>query len=232
MGRPKPIASRLPTRLKKQNPAWDDRVFHLAVFIAYLQLEKMCTHFKTQLNDPCIYDWVYNIEQYVSHRALKLCSALIYSSSAAPIGACALSYKILSAFFMLGISFSELLFLLHVRAIYTDNKPARYFFVFLWACSAASCTTPVITAFSTPFVNIGPTNYCIGSTPPAYVGASVIVPFINDTVLFLSLAWRLQEGVYIPERETAVFKGVNVVAGRYLPCLSRALFQNGQAYFL
>lgn len=151
---------------------------------------------------------------------------------ASPIGTCALNYKIISAFFMLGISTSELLFLLHVRAIYTDSKPARYFFVFLWACSAASCTTPFITAFFTPFVNIGPTSYCIGSSPPAYVGASVIVPFVNDTVLFLSLAWRLLDTAYIPERETVMFRGVNVVAGRYLPRLSRALFQNGQAYFL
>ena len=192
----------------------------------------MYAHLKTQYSGACIPAWLYSIKQYVSSRILNFIATLIHSFSASPIGACALTIKILSAFFLLAISASELLFLLHVRAVYANNKFARHFFAFLWVCTTASRTTPLSTAFFAPWSNIGPTNYCIGGSTPPYVGATVIVPFVNDTVLFLSLAWRLQDAAYIPEQEKAMSRGFSVVAGRYLPRMSRALLQNGQAYFL
>ncbi len=113
------------------------------------------------------------------------------------------------------------------------QQARKAFFVFLWACTTASCTTPLINCFPCfPSKSIGPTNYCIGSLPPPYVGVTVIIPFFNDTVSFLSLAWRLQDAAYVHGKEKVISRSFNLVAGRYLPRLSRALLQNGQAYFL
>ncbi len=187
----------------------------------------------TQYSGACIHDWIYSSEQYVSLLILNnFLADLIHIISASPVGACALTYQIITVFFLLAISASELLFLLHVRAVFENNKFVKHFFAFLWVCTVASCTTPLITAISTPWSTIGTTKYCTGGSTPPYVGATVIVPFVNDTVLFLSLAWRLQDAAYIPEKEKAIPRGFSVVVGRYLPRLSRALLQNGQAYFM
>ncbi|KJA26661.1 hypothetical protein HYPSUDRAFT_1063858 [Hypholoma sublateritium FD-334 SS-4] len=169
---------------------------------------------------------------YFTSRAATLVYMLGYTVlSTAPIGRCALFNKIINFFYLISVPSSELLFFLHVRAVFIQNKPAVYFFMFLWICTMLSTMTPIIAAYTVaPFINIGPTRYCVGTLVPAYVGASAIVPLINDSILFFSLAWRLQSNVYIGADEKRQFKGV--VAGTYLSRLQRALFQNGQAYFL
>ncbi len=112
-----------------------------------------------------------------------------------------------------------------------DKKFVVYFFYAMWLTAVGSTATPVIAAFTVAsFFNIGPTKYCIGSVIPKYVGASAIVPLVNDTLLFLALAWRLQQSTYVESREERDFKAV--VTGKHLTRLSRAIFQNGQAYFL
>ena len=101
----------------------------------------------------------------------------------------------------------------------------------MWLAAVGSSVTPIIAAFTVaPYFNIGPTNYCIGTIIPKYVGASAIVPLVNDTLLFLALAWRLQQSDYVENEEERNFK--TVVTGKHLTRLSRAIFQNGQAYFL
>lgn len=157
---------------------------------------------------------------------------ILYSSKAAPIGNCGqFTNKIIDWFFPISVSCSELLLLLHVRAVYMDTKLVVYFFYAMWISAVGSSSTPVIAAFTVaPYLNIGPTKYCIGTMIPKYVGASAIIPLVNDTLLFLALAWRLQQSAYVENQEDRDFKAV--VTGKHLTRLSRALFQNGQAYFL
>ncbi len=101
----------------------------------------------------------------------------------------------------------------------------------MWLAAVGSSATPIIAAFTVaPYSNIGPTKYCIGTIIPKYVGASAIVPLVNDTLLFLALAWRLQQSDYVENEEERNFK--TVVTGKHLTRLSRAIFRNGQTYFL
>ena len=106
-----------------------------------------------------------------------------------------------------------------------------YFFYAMWLGVVGSSATPVISAFTVaPHFNIGPTKYCIGTLVPKYVGASAIVPLSNDTLLFLALAWRLQQFTFGESQEERNLKAV--VTGKHLTRLSKAIFENGQAYFL
>lgn len=187
------------------------RLTTLAFIVGYTVLNSMSC--------CCIIIWLYK-----AHRILH---------EASPIGRCELANRIAIIFETLSIPCSQLLLLLHVRAVHINNQRLVYFFVSLWLCTAAtSIIAPIIAAYSTsPFSDIGPTKYCIGTPVRAYVGATVIAPMLNDFVLFLALAWRLRESAYIDERRgTTSFK--STILGGHLPILSRALFLNGQAYFL
>lgn len=120
---------------------------------------------------------------------------------------------------------------MHVRAVYRDKKLIVYFFYAMWISAVGSSASPVVAAFTvSSYINIGPTKYCVGTMIPKYVGASAIVPLVNDSLLFLALAWRLQQSAYVENSEGRDFKAV--VTGKHLTRLSRAMFQNGQAYFL
>ncbi len=151
---------------------------------------------------------------------------------AAPIGHCAFSKKLVSIFYVIAVPSSELLFFLHVRAVYIDNKAVVRFFMFMWIACVAGSVTPATAAFTVSRgINIGVTEYCT-TLPviPTYTGASAIIPGVNDTLLFFALAWRVQRHSYVDHGPIGSFK--SIVLGQHLPRFSKALLQNGQAYIL
>ncbi|KAF5329597.1 hypothetical protein D9619_009380 [Psilocybe cf. subviscida] len=149
-------------------------------------------------------------------------------ANTAPIGNCSVVIQVIQALFTISIPASEMLFFLHVRAVYIHNRPAVWFFTFLWLCTIASSLIPV---FTTTYMAIGSTKYCICyGALPLYSTATAVVPLVNDSVLFGALALRMLRSSY----QERTLKGDirAMVFGDHIPLVSRALLQNGQAYFL
>ncbi|KAF5329786.1 hypothetical protein D9619_009093 [Psilocybe cf. subviscida] len=161
-----------------------------------------------------------------SFNLLYLIGYIIVNS--APIGNCSVVMRVIQSFFPIAIPASEMLFFLHVRAVYIHNRPAVWLFTFLWLCTIASSLTPVI---SSTYMAIAFTEYCIpNGSLPSYATAAAVVPLVNDSVLFCALALRMLRSSYHERTLRGDIK--SMVFGDHIPLVSRALLQNGQAYFL
>ena len=63
-----------------------------------------------------------------------------------------------------------------------------------------------------------------------YTAAAVVVPLINDTLIFIAITWRLHSN---SSARRTINDGVRVlVFGNYLPAFSKAMLQDGQVYYL
>ncbi|KAF8914439.1 hypothetical protein CPB84DRAFT_1669070 [Gymnopilus junonius] len=146
------------------------------------------------------------------------------------------SYRVSNLAYLLGmtvvlipISFptTSMLFFFRVRAMYAGNNWVIGFFFCLWLGVVAASIT-FIPGASASF--IGPTGYCFISNIARYVGSSSMIFAINDTLVFCACTWRLMRNSYI---EPDMKNGISImVFGRHLPAFSRALLQDGQAYYL
>ena len=71
---------------------------------------------------------------------------------------------------------------------------------------------------------------CVNGGINPFVAATTIIPLINDTLVFMAITWRLSCNSYA--RHT-IKNGIRfLVFGDYLPVFSKALLQDGQAYYL
>ena len=89
------------------------------------------------------------------------------------------------------------------------------------------CTTLVVAVNA---VHVGPTQFCVTSDVKPFAAAAFFIPLINDTLVFLAMTWRLSRNSYACrtlEHDVRVF-----VFGDYLPMFSKAMLQDGQAYYL
>jgi hypothetical protein len=148
-------------------------------------------------------------------------------SKAAPVGHCQTFKRLLDAVFPLVGPPSELLFFLHVRALYINNRLMIYGLTILWIATLLSSFAPVIGSLG---VTIGPTQYCIVGPLPAYYTVGAIVPLANSVALYAALCWRMLRSSY---EERGWKNDMRTVAfGAHIPRMCRALLKNGQAYFL
>jgi len=145
----------------------------------------------------------------------------------APVNSCYKLEKSLGVLFFLAVTSTSLLFFIRIRAVFDRNPWVVAFFAALWLAVVAACLTVII---GVDGVNIGPTRYCIDGEVKTYVTMATVTPLINDTCVFLAITWRLFCNSYA--RPT--FKdGLRVVIfGDYLPMFSKAMLQDGQAYYL
>lgn len=129
--------------------------------------------------------------------------------------------------FAITIASTSFLFFIRTRAIFNKNPWIVALFATLWLAVLASCLTFVIGVL---VQNPGYQKLCVAKTLKRYTAAVTIVPLINDTLVFISITWRLCSNSYAG----STFKdGFNlVVFGDYLPRFSKALLQDGQAYYL
>ncbi|KAF9045139.1 hypothetical protein BJ165DRAFT_1602816 [Panaeolus papilionaceus] len=135
--------------------------------------------------------------------------------------------KVVSGLYPVAIAPTALLFLFRVRAVFDRNNYVIGFFTFMWFAVLAGCiaVTQGVTG-----ANIGPTKYCVNVGLKPYAGAGGIIPVVNDTLVFLAISWRLLMNARV---ELDLHKGVKTfVFGDYLPAFSKAIFQDGQAYYL
>ncbi|KAF8959403.1 hypothetical protein BDZ97DRAFT_1837850 [Flammula alnicola] len=155
---------------------------------------------------------------------------LTYSYTApVGVGKCVIPQHLVQVSFPIAISTTNLLFFLRARAVYRDNKIAIGLFTLTWLGVVGGSLLPSI-AF-TRFDNIGPTKYCID---PIRLGPSVSANtwpgLVNDLLLFCAITWRLVRNSTVQTTIKNTFRVIFL--GQHLPALSRALLQDGQAYFL
>lgn len=129
--------------------------------------------------------------------------------------------------YTVALASNTLLFFFRVRAIYDRNLYVTLFFGFLWLSVIAGALT---TTQGIKVVELPPTTYCIGAGLQPYVGAAIIIPLVNDTLVFLAISWRLMRNSHI---EDSFKNGFRAFAfGKFMPAFSRGLLQDGQAYYL
>ncbi len=120
-----------------------------------------------------------------------------------------------------------LLFVFRISALYDNNKYVIAFFFFSWLGVLGSSILMPIGISGT---NIAFTKYCVQNEMKPYVKLSIILPPVNDTLVFFATSWAFFMNVYV---ETSIKNGFDVmVLGRHLPAFSRSILQNGQAYYL
>ena len=127
------------------------------------------------------------------------------------------------------MSCTALLFFFRVRAMYHDTKWMAPFFFVMWLGVTAASTPE---AYVNTITNLGPTAYCIGKVLPKYAIVASILPFVNDTLIFVAITMRLAgspDTSYAPRRGSWIRV---VLFGEYLPHFSKAMLRDGQAYYL
>ena len=79
------------------------------------------------------------------------------------------------------------------------------------------------------------TNNCPDVYVRPYAAATGIIPLANDTLVFLAIAWRLMKNANADKKNNLnpIKTGFKILAfGDYLLPLSKAVLQDGQAYYL
>lgn len=144
-----------------------------------------------------------------------------------PVPNCALLKKGLEAVYSVAVPATSLLFFFRTRAVFDGDQRTVVFFACMWLAVLGACTAPIVGVSAG---NIGPTRYCLSDVAKPYAATAVVVPLINDTLIFIAITWCLW--CNSTARRT-VKDGIRVlVFGDYLPAFSKAMLQNGQAYYL
>ncbi|KIK69457.1 hypothetical protein GYMLUDRAFT_35521 [Collybiopsis luxurians FD-317 M1] len=141
-----------------------------------------------------------------------------------PIGNCNAANIVIDSFYPVGIAGSCLLFFFRARAVYQGHRYVIAFFAFLWVTVLGAC---IVVPFGTVSINNGPTKYCVSTNVTAYTGAAVIVPTVHDTIVFLAVSFKLTAYSFATAR---TFR--ERLLGTHLPAFTKAMFRDGQTYYL
>ncbi|KAF8154817.1 hypothetical protein B0H34DRAFT_660307 [Crassisporium funariophilum] len=211
----------------------------------FARMLELSTYFVIGTLGALIYDVLINLEgdfrifqrvrfslpftAYTISRTATLLYVVLYAIySTAPFGDCEALQEALSWVYLVAVSGTSLLFFLRVRAVYNKNMYITGLFFFLWLCVAAGCVTISQGVLG---INIGPTKYCMNSPNiAAYVTAAVIIPLINDTLVFMFISGKLVSNCHL---DFSLKKGVRQgLFGDYMPAFSKGMLQDGQVYYL
>ena len=131
--------------------------------------------------------------------------------------------------------FTSLLFFFRIRAVSDRDPWITAFFAGLWLAVLGGCLAYIVDAFKPVLVNpalnaLNAATICLKSGNNPFVSATIIIPLINDTLVFLATTWSLSHNSYEPY----TFKnGIRIlIFGDHLPVFSKVLLQDGQAYYL
>ncbi|KAJ7133676.1 hypothetical protein C8R43DRAFT_1073089 [Mycena crocata] len=144
-----------------------------------------------------------------------------------PVGACNRTLIVLNTFYPISVGSTALLFFFRVRAVYGNQRSVVLIFAALWLTVLAGSLTCPIGARA---VAIGATRGCIIARIPEYMGSAAITVSVHDTAVFLAISYRLLANSHVEhscgEKVRALFRGGN------LPAFSKALFVDGQKYYM
>ncbi|KAF9562364.1 hypothetical protein CPC08DRAFT_634197 [Agrocybe pediades] len=145
----------------------------------------------------------------------------------APLGHCMALQRIVNWLYFLAIPLTSALFLLRIRAIFTEEKGAVFFFGAAWTLVLAS-------SLAVPFGGsadvIGSTSYCMVSRLHEYISVAVIVPFLYDTLVFVAITLYLVQNMESRRRSQGGLR--SLVSGVNMPDFSRSILRGGQLYYL
>ena len=140
------------------------------------------------------------------------------------------------------IVFTSLLFFFRTRAVFNTYPWVIAFFGGLWVAVLGGCLAFIVDSFlsssksvpvNDPASNTGGTTpICINQGTDAFIVSSIIIPLINDTLVFLAISWRLSRVSYDPYTLKTASGIKFFIFGDYLPGFSKAIFRDGQAYYL
>ncbi|KAF5372817.1 hypothetical protein D9757_011100 [Collybiopsis confluens] len=144
-----------------------------------------------------------------------------------PVGSCQVTQTVLDCFATMGTAGAGLLFFIRARAVFMANKRMVAFLAFLWIMVVASSASLPIATFASA-VNIEDTLYCMtkGGSPSA--GAGLIVSTVFDTVIFLSISYKLVASHSFTENHG--FR--DLILGANLSAFSKSILHEGQKYYL
>ncbi|KAF8151207.1 hypothetical protein K438DRAFT_1432287, partial [Mycena galopus ATCC 62051] len=126
----------------------------------------------------------------------------------------------------LAASFTSLLFLFRVLAVFNNGRWAMVSFIGLWiVVVGCSVTVPL----GIGGAHIGPTQACINTRVATYTAASGIASFANDSIVFIAISYRIISYTLMESSTIGALKTFFTL--RALPVVSRNLLFGGQLYY-
>ena len=139
---------------------------------------------------------------------------------------CKLSEVMLCTCFLFSRASMALLMYFRVCAVYDMNNFVVLFFGFTWLGVVAGAATPFVALEGT---YIGLTKYCITLIKHDYVIAIIVFGFINDTLIFLAIMYKLGMAD-IRRSPTSQISTAWKPTGR-LQTFTRVFLQDSQIYY-
>ncbi|KIM82763.1 hypothetical protein PILCRDRAFT_70458 [Piloderma croceum F 1598] len=185
-----------------------------------------------------VWDWImsmpeeYEILRKSTFRTLDVTyvlSQLVASNMlgiVAPVRNCQTLLYILGSCAGFCLSFTSLLFLYRVRAVYSQSKIVRGFFNLLWVVMARSS---VLVPLSLEGEHLGPTNRCIQTGIHTFGYATTIINTSYDTLVFIAISCQIIAYTTYGDDWRARARSFYTAGG--LPKISKALLQGGQLYY-
>jgi len=133
---------------------------------------------------------------------------------------------IIGGFYVIAIPSTSLLFFFRVRAVYSNSPYITWFFGLVWiSLLGLSVCVPL----SIDGGHIGPTKRCINTVVRSYGSTPIILNAIYDTLVFLTISFRIVSFTFVGETKGAQIK--SFFFGDGLPRMSKGLLQGGQLYY-
>ena len=153
---------------------------------------------------------------------------------------CVMLNRLVVVFSSATIVFTSLLFFFRTRAVFNTYPWVIAFFGGLWVAVLGGCLAFIVDSFlSSSELSVNPASNTGGTTPVcinqgtnAFIMSSIIIPLINDTLVFLAISWRLSRVSYDPYTLKTASGIKFFIFGDSLPVFSKAIFRDGQAYYL
>ncbi|KAF7294093.1 hypothetical protein MKEN_01455900 [Mycena kentingensis (nom. inval.)] len=173
--------------------------------------------------------WTVSFIAYVGARLASLVYVLGFAIYVVfPIGACAKTMHALNAFYPIAASSTAMLFYFRLRAV-CGACPITYVFLFLWLCvTGTSVTVP----FGADGGRIGETAFCTALRVSPYIGIFTALQTVHDTGVFLAISIQLLRDGPVRHTVREKIRAMTWSGGSRLHAFSRALFQDGQKYYL
>ena len=153
-----------------------------------------------------------------------------FSSAILSNSMCIILERLVVTFYCAAVIFTSLLFFFRTRAVFNAYPWMVAFFAGLWLAVLGGCVALIVNIYEPIPESASGIPLCIKPGMDPFVAASTIIPLINDTLVFLAISWRLSRNSYYPD---TLESGIRLlIFGDYLPVFSKALLQDGQAYYL
>ncbi|KAJ7864447.1 hypothetical protein B0H14DRAFT_2736316 [Mycena olivaceomarginata] len=146
-----------------------------------------------------------------------------------PLKDCSAAYVAFNSFYTVSLSATAFLFLFRVRAIYGGGRLITVIFGILWLAVVA---TSITSLFAASVISFADPPQCIIKSVKSYARSSGIMITLYDTIVFLSISFRLVSTFRETQPQTRKEKLMAWFSGANMPAFSKALLLDGQMYYM